>query len=71
MKLEQLMEGVPYTLVQGSPETEINDIIYDSRKAAPGLLFVCIVGTQRDSTSLPQTVPPRASAHWSFSTTST
>ena len=49
MKLEQLMEGVPYTLVQGSPETEINDIIYDSRKAAPGLLFVCIVGTQRDS----------------------
>ena len=45
MKLEQLMEGVPYTLVQGSPETEINDIIYDSRKAAPGLLFVCIVGT--------------------------
>ena len=41
MKLEQLMEGVPYTLVQGSPETEINDIIYDSRKAAPGLLFVC------------------------------
>ena len=47
MKLEQLMEGVPYTLVQGSPETEINDIIYDSRKAAPGLLFVCIVGTQR------------------------
>ena len=49
MKLEQLMEGVPYTLVQGSPETEINDIIYDSRKAAPGLLFVCIGGPQRES----------------------
>ena len=49
MKLEQLIEGVPYTLVQGSLETEIEDIIYDSRKAAPGRLFVCIVGTQRDS----------------------
>ena len=49
MKLEQLMEGVPFTLVQGSLDTEIADIIYDSRKAAPGLLFVCIVGTQRDS----------------------
>ena len=49
MKLEQLLEGVPFTLVQGSLETEISDIIYDSRKAAPGLLFVCIVGTQRDS----------------------
>ena len=49
MKLEQLMESVPFTLVQGSLDTEIADIIYDSRKAAPGLLFVCIVGTQRDS----------------------
>ncbi len=49
MKLEQLMEDVPFTLVQGTLETEIEDIIYDSRKAAPGLLFVCIVGTQRDS----------------------
>ena len=33
MKLEQLMEGVPFTLVQGSLGTEIADIIYDSRKA--------------------------------------
>lgn len=49
MKLSQLVEGVPFTLVQGSLDTEIQDIIYDSRKAAPGLLFVCIVGTQRDS----------------------
>ena len=49
MKLEQLMEEVPFTLVQGSLDTEIEDIIYDSRKAAPGRLFVCIVGTQRDS----------------------
>ena len=39
----------PFTLAQGSLDTEISDIIYDSRKAAPGLLFVCIVGTQRDS----------------------
>ena len=49
MKLEQLLEGVPFTLAQGSLDTEISDIIYDSRKAAPGFLFVCIVGTQRDS----------------------
>lgn len=37
MKLEQLLEGVPFTLVQGSLNTEISDIIYDSRKAARGL----------------------------------
>ena len=47
MKLEQLLEGVSYTLVQGSLELDIEDIIYDSRQAAPGRLFVCIVGTQR------------------------
>ena len=35
MKLEQLLEGVPFTLVQGSLDTEVQDIIYDSRKAAP------------------------------------
>ncbi len=49
MKLEQLVEGVECTLVQGTLDTEITDIIYDSRKAGPGLLFFCIVGTQRDS----------------------
>ena len=42
------MRTVSYTHL-GSLDTEISDIIYDSRKAAPGLLFVCIVGTQRDS----------------------
>ena len=70
MKLEQLLEGVPFTLAQGSLDTEISDIIYDSRKAAPGLLFVCIVGTQR-AMSLPPTARQRVSAHWSSSTTST
>ena len=49
MQLSQLMENVPCTVVQGSTDIEIEDIIYDSRKAGPGKLFVCIVGTQRDS----------------------
>ena len=49
MKLSALTQGVECTLVQGSMDTEITDIVYDSRKAAPGVLFVCIVGTQRDS----------------------
>ena len=49
MKLSALTEGVRFALVQGSLDTDITDIIYDSRRAAPGVLFVCIVGTQRDS----------------------
>ena len=49
MKLEQLLEGVPFTLAQGSLDTEISDIIYDSRKAAPGLFVRVHRGHQRDS----------------------
>lgn len=49
MKLSALLQDVDYTLCQGSTVLEITDIIYDSRKAAKGLLFVCIEGTQRDS----------------------
>ena len=71
MKLEQLLEGVPFTLAQGSLDTEISDIIYDSRKAAPGLLFVCIVAPSVTAMSLPPTARQRVSAHWSSSTTST
>ena len=49
MLLKQLVKDFSYTLVQGSLNTEVSDIYYDSRKMTPGGLFVCIVGTQRDS----------------------
>ncbi len=49
MRLGTLAEGLEYTLVQGSLSTDIKDIYYDSRKVVTGGLFVCIVGTQRDS----------------------
>lgn len=49
MKLAQLLQGVEYTLVQGSTDTEVRDIAYDSRKVQIGAAFVCIVGTTRDS----------------------
>ena len=49
MLLKQLLKNLDYTLVQGCLNTEVTDIYYDSRKVTPGGLFVCIVGTQRDS----------------------
>ena len=49
MKLQELLNGLDYTLVQGSLDTEVVDIAYDSRKVQPGWAFVCIVGTNRDS----------------------
>ena len=49
MKLAQLLEGLDYRLLQGSTETEVADIAYDSRKVKPGFAFICVVGTNRDS----------------------
>ncbi len=44
MKLETLLEGLEYTIVQGDPDTEVADVVYDSRKVTPGCLFICIKG---------------------------
>ena len=49
MKLETLLEGLEYTIVQGDPDTEVADVVYDSRKVMPGCLFICIKGMNYDS----------------------
>ncbi len=49
MKLETLLEGLEYTIVQGDPDTEVADVEYDSRKVTPGCLFICIKGMNYDS----------------------
>ena len=48
MKLGKICEEIEYTLLQGSLETEVRDIIYDSRKIAPETMFVCMVGAVTD-----------------------
>lgn len=48
MKLKTLLEKQEYELLQGSLETEISDIVYDSRKAGEGMLFVAITGIVTD-----------------------
>ena len=48
MKLKNLLENVTYELVQGSLDTEVSDLAYDSRKIHPGMLFVAIAGTVVD-----------------------
>ena len=49
MKLSELLQGLEYRLLQGSAETEVADVAYDSRKVRPGFAFVCVVGLNRDS----------------------
>lgn len=48
MKLKQLVAELEYVLVQGTLETEVADIAYDSRKVTKDVMFVAIDGTVVD-----------------------
>ena len=48
MLLRELLAGIPYTRLQGSEETDIQGIAYDSRKVKEGFLFVCMRGATVD-----------------------
>ncbi|HOB12159.1 MAG TPA: UDP-N-acetylmuramoyl-L-alanyl-D-glutamate--2,6-diaminopimelate ligase [Syntrophomonadaceae bacterium] len=48
MRLDQVCSGIDYIIIQGSLETEITGICYDSRQVGPGNLFVCVVGQNTD-----------------------
>lgn len=49
MKVRDLLEKLEYEVKQGNLDEEVTDVIYDSRKAKPGTVFVCIKGTKSDS----------------------
>ena len=49
------LNGLEYTLLQGNVDVETEDVIYDSRKAAPGKVFVAMKGIRVDGHSfIPQ-----------------
>jgi len=48
MKLSELLKDMEMTVLQGTVDTEIEKIAYDSRKVEQGDLFVCITGFQTD-----------------------
>lgn len=47
--LKDWLQGLSYRIVQGSLDVEVKDVVYDSRKAAPGSVFVCMAGSRVDS----------------------
>ncbi|MBQ1814585.1 MAG: UDP-N-acetylmuramoyl-L-alanyl-D-glutamate--2,6-diaminopimelate ligase, partial [Ruminococcus sp.] len=47
MYLSQLLTHLSYT-ASGAADAEITDIVYDSRKARPGTVFVCLKGYTSD-----------------------
>ncbi len=48
MKLADLLYGLNYECIRGSVDTEVTQVIYDSRKVTQGCLFLCIEGTNFD-----------------------
>ena len=48
MNLAALLERIEYECVQGSVDCNIEAVVYDSRKACPSCLFVCIKGAVSD-----------------------
>lgn len=49
MKLERLLEKIHYDMICGLAFTEVNNVVYDSRKVQAGDVFVCISGALRDA----------------------
>ena len=48
MKLADLLKGVEVTELKAPPELEIDDVCYDSRRAAADTLFVAVRGFESD-----------------------
>ncbi len=46
--LSEILEGLAFTELQGSADTEITAVVFDSRKVVPGCLFVAVKGTVVD-----------------------
>ncbi len=48
MRLQGLLEELEYECIQGSLERDVEKLVYDSRKADKGCVFVCIQGANFD-----------------------
>lgn len=63
MKFSSWLTELEYTHLQGDLNVEVAEVIYDSRKAASGAVFVCMKGTRVDSHDfIPQAVKAGISA---------
>ena len=50
-KLSYLLADTAYTCIQGNINTDISEVVYDSRKISEGCLFICIKGAKFDGHS--------------------
>ncbi|MEO8886847.1 MAG: UDP-N-acetylmuramoyl-L-alanyl-D-glutamate--2,6-diaminopimelate ligase [Mucilaginibacter sp.] len=47
-QLSDILQGLPFTELQGSADVTISTVVFDSRKVVPGCLFVAVRGTVVD-----------------------
>lgn len=50
MKLQKLLAGVDVVEITGAPDAEILSVSYDSRRVAPGAIFLALHGEKTDGT---------------------
>ncbi|MEE3419989.1 MAG: UDP-N-acetylmuramoyl-L-alanyl-D-glutamate--2,6-diaminopimelate ligase [Lachnospiraceae bacterium] len=62
MKLGKLLERLKVEFLQGNEDTEITDLVYDSRKVTPGALFICVVGANSDGHTYIEDVAEKGAA---------
>ena len=57
MKVSDLVQELSYEIVQGSVDVPVTELVFDSRKACEGGVFICICGAVVDGhTFIPQVV---------------
>lgn len=49
MNIAEALKDMEYTVLAGTADTEVSEVVYDSRKVVPGCVFVCLSGTRVDS----------------------
>ncbi len=63
MTLEELLVNTEFELIKGKTNKEITSLVYDSRKAKEGSVFVCISGSVRDAHDfIPEVIGKNAAA---------
>lgn len=60
--LADILKGITFTLVQGSPEQLVSAICFDSRKVSADSLFVAVRGSQTDGHSFIQSAADQGAA---------
>ena len=62
MRLADLAAGVPGAVVEAGPDHEVSAVVYDSRRAGPGDLFVAVQGLHSDGHEFATTAAAQGAA---------